>query len=61
MHSIAEERELVMTDDRSQPPTKELATAAHRTRVVFLAARCAVGRGDNVVRLCFLHCICCLQ
>ena len=30
MHSTAEEREVVMTDDGWQPPIKQPATAAHR-------------------------------
>ena len=30
MHSTAKEREAVMTDDGSQPPIKQLATAVHR-------------------------------
>ena len=48
MHSKAHEREVVMTDDGLQRPIKP-TTAVHRTRVVFLAAACAVGRGSNVV------------
>ena len=48
MHSTAEESEVVMTDDRSQPLIKLPATAIHRTHVVFLAGACDVGRRCNV-------------
>ena len=30
MHSTAKDREAVMTDDGSQPPIEQLATAVHR-------------------------------
>ena len=30
MHSTAKERDAVITDDGSQPPTEQLATAVHR-------------------------------
>ena len=49
MHSTAEEREVGMTEDGSQPLMKPPAMAVHRKRVVFLATACAVGRGCNVV------------
>ena len=44
-----------MTDDGSQPPIKQPATAVHHTRVVFLAAAFAVGRGCNSV------CVLCIR
>ena len=53
------EREAVMTDDGSQPPIEQLATAVHpwtgHTLVVRPAAACAARRGCNVVGvLCML-------
>ena len=53
------EREAVMTDDGSQPPIEQLATAVHpwtgHTLVVWPAAACVARRGCNVVGvLCML-------
>ena len=49
MHSAAEERDVLLMDGGSQPPIEQPATAVHRTRLVFLAAACVVGRGSNFV------------
>ena len=60
MHGTAEKKEVVMTENGSQPPIKQPATAVHRTGVVFLAAACAVGRGCNVVCvLCVVSAVYC--
>ena len=50
-------REAVMTDDGSEPPIEQLATAVHRgpaTRSWWPAAACAARRGCNVLGVLYM-------